>query len=349
MKKLFTIFLLTAALTSGAQNIWRAPSVFEQWVNFNALATQKSGTDTLFIRTVGANTTLNHGLGTLLLNNSKAAMGFFDATGYRIAAGADNIQHQQGSTDSLIEKFVSDTMEFTATVAAFKFTPKLDANSVTGFWGTSGNTGTNPSTNFIGTADNVDLNISRRGVSQIAMVYETGTGSSVGIRDSLGVLSLISTSNNQGTYHQIKMGDHSREYGNTVIGVDLITSRVDIIADTLIIINGTQGAGKILTSDAAGNATWQLPTGTITVDSIAATGATVSPAVNTTHVITSAGAITSATLSFPAGTTGNFINVIFNKAISTLTNSGVGAGLVSLVAPSLGTSKLYVNIGGNWY
>ncbi len=109
------------------------------------------------------------------------------------------------------------------------------------------------------------------------------------------------------------------------------------------------GAGKVLTSDANGVASWQSSTGTPILDSIAATGATISPAVNTTHVITSAGAITSATLSFPTGTTGDWIFVIFNKAVATLTNTGTGASLISLVAPLLGTSKLYVNIGGNWY
>jgi hypothetical protein len=115
------------------------------------------------------------------------------------------------------------------------------------------------------------------------------------------------------------------------------------------IVDGTQGAGKVLTSDAFGNSSWQSLIGTPIKDSIAATGATISPAKNTAHVITSAGAITSATISFPSGTTGDWILFVFNKAIATVTNSGTGSGTVGLVAPLLGTSKTYVNINGSWY
>lgn len=108
---------------------------------------------------------------------------------------------------------------------------------------------------------------------------------------------------------------------------------------------------QVLVANSSRDATWQTFsfTGNAIKDSIAATGATISPSVRTTHVITSAGTITSATLSFPAGTTGDWIIVVFNKAVATLTNSGTGAGTVGLVAPLLGTSKTYVNIGGNWY
>jgi len=125
--------------------------------------------------------------------------------------------------------------------------------------------------------------------------------------------------------------------------------RIDALNNKIQYKDGSQGLRKVLTSDANGVASWQSFVGTPIKDTIAATGATISPAINTTHVITSSGAITSATLSFPSGATGNWIIVIFNKAIATLTNSGTGAGTVGLVAPLLGTSKIYVNIGGEWY
>jgi hypothetical protein len=74
MKKLLTILLLTAAFTSGAQNIWRAPSVFEQPVNFKAAISQTSGTDSLKITTVGTNTTLLHGKGAIGITPTKVTI-----------------------------------------------------------------------------------------------------------------------------------------------------------------------------------------------------------------------------------------------------------------------------------
>lgn len=157
MKKLLTILLLTAAINSGAQNIWRAPSVFEQPVNFKAAISQTSGTDSLEIATVGANTTLNHGNGSLVLNNTKAIIGIIDSASYRASAGTNNIQLQQGSTDSIIITFSGDTAHLNATVAAWNFNPPLNASSVTGFWKTTGNSGTTAGANFVGTTDSVAL------------------------------------------------------------------------------------------------------------------------------------------------------------------------------------------------
>lgn len=235
MKKLLTLFLLFTALQGNAQNIWRAASVFEQWVNFNALATQKSGTDTLFIRTIGANTTLNHGSGTLLLNNSKAAIGFFDASGYRIAAGSNNIQIQTGSTDSCLVTFVSDTMKFNSTVAAYQFTPKLDANSVTGFWKTDGNAGTNPATNFLGTTDVQPIIIASDNYGQAVFGNAVSSGASDTAVLMVGDTGLF-------TFTQLE------------------------IDGQLKIVDGTEGNGKILTSSIDGTASWQ-PASTAPLDS----------------------------------------------------------------------------------
>lgn len=153
IKKLLTILLIAFATVAGAQNNWYAPSVFHEKVSFKKEVSQTDGSDSLTLRTIGTNSTLNHGLGTLLLNNSKSAIGLFNGTGYRVAATATNIQLQQGATDSILINFSGDTAHVNATVNAWKFTPKLDANSVTGFWDTSGNAGTNPATNYIGTSD----------------------------------------------------------------------------------------------------------------------------------------------------------------------------------------------------
>jgi len=157
IKKLLTILLIAFATVAGAQNNWYAPSVFHEKVSFKKEVSQTDGSDSLTLRTIGTNSTLNHGLGTLLLNNSKSAIGLFNGTGYRVAATATNIQLQQGATDSILINFSGDTAHVNATVNAWKFTPKLDANSVTGFWDTSGNAGTNPATNFLGTTDGQPL------------------------------------------------------------------------------------------------------------------------------------------------------------------------------------------------
>jgi hypothetical protein len=47
---------------------------------------------------------------------------------------------------------------------------------------------------------------------------------------------------------------------NMGLGTSSPTSRLHVVGD-LRLVNGTQGAGKVLTSDANGNATWQAPAG----------------------------------------------------------------------------------------
>lgn len=285
MKKILTIILFAFTLNAGAQNIWRAPSVFEQPVNFKAAISQTSGTDSLGITTVGANTTLNHGNGCLVINNTKAIMGLFDSTDYRISAGANDIQLQQGNTDSLLVTFSGDTAHLNATVAAWDFSPPLNSSSVTGFWKTTGNAGTTADTNFIGTTDNVDLYIKRNGL--VAAAFLTGGGFNFGDLPGLGEKQKITCINGVISAQMRRRFEVLDTTTAVLFKVDKAQSRIQLGLNTLpltdtgysigsssfrfkelralrgyfdgavTIADGTQGDGKVLTSDANGLASWQ--------------------------------------------------------------------------------------------
>jgi hypothetical protein len=320
MKKILSILFIAFTLTSAAQNIWRAPSVFEQPVNFKAAISQTSGTDSLNILTPGLNSTLSHGLGTLLLNNTKAVIGIFNATGYRVAATTASIQHQQGTTDSLVETFTNDTMNFTATVAAYKFTPPLDANSVTGFWRTSGNAGTNFATNFIGTTDEQPLVLKANNGGYPVAVF---TNESFNVADSANDVDkfIVDVLNNQSEFKT-----------------------------SLRIKDGTEGAGKVFTSDSAGYGSWQ---GGIIYDSLSAlTGETVTLTNNSTHILAASSTIVSVTWSFPTGSTGDVLDVENMQIITTLNITGTGTGTITaakITNTKTAGLKTFHNYEGNWY
>ena len=266
IKKLLTILLIAFATVAGAQNNWYAPSVFHEKVSFKKEVSQTDGSDSLTLRTIGTNSTLNHGLGTLLLNNSKSAIGLFNGTGYRVAATATNIQLQQGATDSILINFSGDTAHVNATVNAWKFTPKLDANSVTGFWGLTGNAGTNPATNFVGTTDGRGVFI-RSGLETNAYnanaFFQQPSDSEQGIISMFLLDSLRNGSSAISlTYETIQQdavnfnGDSSCStiHSKDSFGIKFTQSatQFSFYPTGLKIADGTQGAGKVLTSDAAG-------------------------------------------------------------------------------------------------
>jgi len=248
MKKILSILFIAFTLTSAAQNIWRAPSVFEQPVNFKAAISQNSGTDSLKINTVGANSILSHGTGALLLKDGKATIGLFDTTGYRVAATPINIQLQQGATDSILISFSGDTAHVNATVAAWNFTPPLPGGGGSG-WSLTGNAGTNPATNFIGTTDGQPLTIKSDSFSLItyknnASAIIVGNATGFGANDSTIILNAVTTSIN---------ADNEMGINGKIITIFADTTK---IKNALILENGTQGAGKVLTSDANGLASW---------------------------------------------------------------------------------------------
>jgi hypothetical protein len=92
-------------------------------------------------------------------------------------------------------------------------------------WLTLGNAGTNPSTHFVGTTDNVDL------------VFRTNNTEKM----------------------RITAG------GNVGIGTTSPTAKLHVNG-TFRYTDGTEGAGKVLTSDAAGNASWQTPSASLNIN-----------------------------------------------------------------------------------
>ena len=132
------------------------------------------------------------------------------------------------------------------------------------FWNTGGNAGTDPATDFVGTTDSVDLIIRTKNYPNIELL---NSGRFIGIGDPEG--------NNNGTYIGINddwaaktivfNADNNIQsvsnYGNIILQAAPTTGKVEILNSTLQITDGTQGAGKVLTSDANGSASWQTAPG----------------------------------------------------------------------------------------
>ncbi len=144
-------------------------------------------------------------------------------------------------------------------------------------WGLTGNTGTTDGTNFIGTTDNVPLSFTVNnqkagrldnilGNTFYGVLAGTGnvTGNSntaIGNKVSFGSSALINATaigSNAivNTSNTVQLGDANVRlvYAGTGTNASLITGGLQVTG-------GTLGAGKVLTSDAAGNATWQVPSG----------------------------------------------------------------------------------------
>lgn len=117
--------------------------------------------------------------------------------------------------------------------------------------------------------------------------------------------------------------------------------------------NGSQGTGKVLTSDANGNATWQPGDGLFAVDSVATTGDTVDLAANTYTAIIASGAITDLVLRFPASpSNGDVVVAKFDFAVTTLTSDGQGKtvfGFPSSTALGQHREWRYNATTGAWY
>jgi hypothetical protein len=97
--------------------------------------------------------------------------------------------------------------------------------------------------------------------------------------------------------------------GNVGIGTNSPSAKLDV-AGTVKIADGTQGAGKVLTSDASGNATWQtaaVSTGSFTNMQVYATAGT-------------------STFTVPAGVTKIMVEVWGGGGGGGGTNGGFGAG-----------------------
>ena len=149
-------------------------------------------------------------------------------------------------------------------------------------------------------------------------------------------------------------GHLSSSYNNGTTFYPVIVDTALLINGTVKIIDGTQGAGKVLTSDSQGLASWVTPEyRNIIYDSLTALiGETVSLANNTTTIIASSGTVTSVTWSFPTGSTGDVLDVENMQTITTLNITGTGTGTITaskITNTKTAGLKTFHNYGGNWY
>ena len=156
-----------------------------------------------------------------------------------------------------------------------------------GGWSLTGNTGTDPATNFVGTTDSAGL-ILRSGLQTTAfdsyMQLQTGTYSSNGY----AALSISDSAFNSSSSFGFDNSGMAFTKGNfltdTAVSFNLYNDSVVFLFNSnanvpltiyptgIKYVDGTQGAGKVLTSDADGLASWQtltgLDTNAVSIDSL---------------------------------------------------------------------------------
>ncbi len=136
-------------------------------------------------------------------------------------------------------------------------------------WSLTGNAGINPATNLMGTTDNVNLNIARWGVSQIQLNRYTSLGPghrhvwSFNVVDSLNQSMIRTYSNSSANIYSVQLGANDGQINGLSALFDVAGNQITL-NDSILQQNGlfqlddgTQGDGKLLTSDANGNASWQ--------------------------------------------------------------------------------------------
>ena len=210
------------------------------------------------------------------------------------------------------------------------------ANDTLSQWSLTGNAGTDPDSNFIGTTDGQPLRIESDSFIQI----------------SSETLALNDTADS----YVFLLGDLT-PLGGAPSGMYMSLSKASFDVDTfkidgsaLQIINGTPANGYVLTSDESGFASWQ---GGIIYDSLTAlTGQTITLTNNSTLIIAASGTIVSVTWSFPAGVTGDVLDIENMQVITTLNITGTGTGTITAAKITNTKSaglKTFHNSGGNWY
>jgi surface antigen len=248
-------------------------------------------------------------------------------------------------------------------------------------WSLTGNAGTNPATNFIGTTDGVNFNIKANSAKQIEfsgdsvnfftrIYFANGNTAFYELSDSVQIGDIVAfgdaESSSSGNRIEIKpnstnLFDRFNLFTDSIIvinqaGINNYPFQFDVIDSVqsiyghIKIVDGTQGAGKVLTSDANGLASWQ---GGIIYDSLTSlTGETVTLTNNSTYIIAASGTITDVTWSFPTGNTGDVLDIENMNVIVTLNITGVGTGTITaakITNSKTAGLKTFHNYGGNWY
>lgn len=146
-------------------------------------------------------------------------------------------------------------------------TKKTTIQSISGngnFWNLTGNKGTDPNTNFIGTTDNNPIYF-RTNNNIVGGFLKIGSTDAFAVTDSMGIGLIFASSDNNGDI-TFQAGDLDNHWNHTKISVSdankwirfrgLSGSKTIIETDTLQYLTSA-GKGKVLTSDSLGNASWQ--------------------------------------------------------------------------------------------
>jgi len=117
--------------------------------------------------------------------------------------------------------------------------------SASNLWSINGNSGTDPATNYLGTTDTADLIIKCNSDSNRINLFRKGSG--------------YGQSHYSDTYNWFDKEGNSNNfsYDSRISLLQLQNGQLQLIGNAFIYQDGTEGAGKVLTSDAGGNASWQ--------------------------------------------------------------------------------------------
>ena len=157
------------------------------------------------------------------------------------------------------------------------------------------------------------------------------------------------------------MGDNNMWWGSHAV----ITVQDSLYANNLAIPSNGFASGYVGTSDSHGNFRWAaipnpgIPavdtlgffgTGNqpVIVDSLYAGFGHMTLAVGRTYIVAPASTFGADTVTLPTGTSGQWINVTFRKAVTVVSYTGTNGGFCGLTAATAGQSKTYINHGGWW-
>jgi trimeric autotransporter adhesin len=246
----------------------------------------------------------------------------------------------------------------TTTVNGVASTP-LDLSPVVGLsaWRLLGNTGTNPTTNFLGTTDNFGLAFRTNNLERVRIDASGNLGIGITVpTQKLEILNGNILLNNSGTAGELRFAEPSAS-GTNYSAFRAQAQTVDV---TYTLPSGAGVTGQQLTTDGVGNLSWTNAAGTTTntlslsgntltstVNGVAATSNTVSTVANTSsanNLTTTVNGVAAAPVtiinSASNTSTGNTLTTTVNGVATTPVN------IINSNATSLSGSSLTTTVNG---
>jgi hypothetical protein len=222
--------------------------------------------------------------GVLLDNSTSLKEGTFDngtggskgvslncAVGYELNWQGGHLSSSQNSGATKVPIIVDSTLQLNGLSGNGNGVVGVDNNGLlswsaggVGGWSLTGNSGTNPATNFIGTTDGADF---IGGMPYLNNKFRFSQGRGIPEFHVMSPLFYVEDSN---TTTLFKIASSANGF-NTHLFIEDDDKRITLRDSTfeneghlknigtVEIVDGTQGAGKVLTSDANGLASWQSP------------------------------------------------------------------------------------------